>query len=136
MADPYTIGISTGAALGATVAIFLSAILQIASVPILPAAFIGAIATLILVIKIASMSRTLDASSLIVFWLMGSLASRTWQHVFVIIPIVVLGGIVVTVYGRELNILSIGKEDAQSLGGQCEESAYDTPSYSFSYNTR
>lgn len=144
LADPYTIGISTGAALGATVAIFLSAILQIASVPLLPAAFVGAIGTLILVIKIASLSRTLDASSLIVagiivssmgsaaisllkslsgdevslivFWLMGSLASRTWQHVLVIMPIVVLGGVVVTVYGRELNILSIGEEDAKTLG--------------------
>ena len=144
LADPYTIGISTGAALGATVAIFFSAILQIASIAIMPAAFVGAIGTLFLVIKIAGNSQTFNSSSLIVagiivasigsaaisllkslsgdevslivFWLMGSLASRTWQHVMVLVPIIVLGAFIATIYGRELNLLSIGEEDALSLG--------------------
>lgn len=144
LADPYTIGISTGAALGATSAIFLSAILQIASIPVMPAAFVGAVGTLFLVIKIAgskgsfhssslivagiivssigsaaiSLLKSLsgDEVSLIVFWLMGSLASRTWQHVMVLVPVILIGGLVATVYGRELNLLSIGEEDALSLG--------------------
>ncbi len=144
LADPYTIGISTGAALGATVAIFFSAILQIASIPVMPAAFVGAVGTLYLVIKIAGNSRTFNSSSLIVagiivssigsaaisllkslsgdevslivFWLMGSLASRTWQHVVVLVPVIIIGGVIATVYGRELNLLSMGEEDALSLG--------------------
>lgn len=144
LADPYTIGISTGAALGATIAIFLSAILQIATIAILPAAFIGALVTLFVVIKIAGNNQTLSSSSLIVagiivssigsaaislikslsgdevslivFWLMGSLASRTWEHVLVLAPVVVFGALICHRYARELNILSLGEESALSVG--------------------
>lgn len=144
LADPYTIGISTGAALGATIAIFLSSILQIANVAILPAAFIGALVTLFIVIKIAGNSHTLSASSLIVagiivssigsaaislikslsgdevsiivFWLMGSLASRTWGHVLIIIPVVVIGSLICYRYGREINILCTGELNAVTYG--------------------
>lgn len=144
LADPYTIGISTGAALGATVAIFFSAIVQMAEIPVMPAAFVGAVGTLFLVIKVAGKSRAFNSSSLIiagiivssigsaaisllkslsgdevsliVFWLMGSLASRTWQHVGVLVPVIAIGLMVATIYGRELNLLSIGEEDALSLG--------------------
>ena len=144
LADPYTIGVSTGAALGATIAIFLSSILQIAQVAILPAAFIGALATLFLVLKIAGKSNTLSSSSLvltgiivssicsaaisfiknaageevsiIVFWLMGSLASRTWYHVLVLAPVIMIGAFVVTRYGNELDILCTGEDNARIYG--------------------
>lgn len=144
LADPYTIGISTGAALGATIAIFVSAIIQVASVAILPAAFVGAMITLLLVLKIAGNSKTLSSSSLIVagiivssigsaaisllkslsgdevslivFWLMGSLASRTWQHVWVIAPVIIIGLIVFRHYGQELNLLCTGEVNARNYG--------------------
>lgn len=144
LADPFTIGISTGAALGATIAIFVSAILQIASVAILPAAFIGALVTLVLVMRIAGKNQGLSASSLIVagiivssigsaaislikslsgddvslivFWLMGSLASRTWQHVLIIAPVILISGYVARRYGKELNILCTGEVNAMTYG--------------------
>lgn len=144
LADPYTIGISTGAALGATIAIFVSAILQIASIAILPAAFTGALLTLLLVIRIAGRHKNLSSSSLIiagiivssigsaaisfikslageevsliVFWLMGSLASRTWQHVLVIVPVVVIGLVIFWHYGQELNLLCTGEVNARNYG--------------------
>ncbi len=143
LADPYTIGISTGAALGAVIAIYVSAILQIVAIAILPAAFGGALLTLIIVMKIADQqglssgsliiagiivssigsaaisfikSMAGDEVSLIVFWLMGSLASRTWQHVLVIVPITLIGGYVCYHYGRELNIICTGDEHAQTYG--------------------
>jgi iron complex transport system permease protein len=144
LADPFTMGISTGAALGATIAIYMSAILQIASVAIVPSAFVGALITLMIVMKIAGSSQTLSASSLIVagiivssigsaaislikslsgdevsiivFWLMGSLSSRTWQHVAIIVPVVVIGGYIGSRYGRELNILCTGEVNGTAYG--------------------
>lgn len=144
LADPYTIGVSTGAALGATIAIYVSSILQIAQVAVLPAAFAGAIATLFLVLKIAGKSHTLSSSSLvltgiiissicsaaisfiknaagdevsiIVFWLMGSLASRTWSHVLILIPVIAVGGLIVRHYGTELDILCTGEDNARIYG--------------------
>lgn len=144
LADPYTIGISTGAALGASIAIYLTGILQIATIPILPAAFVGAISTLILVTSIANRSRGMNAANLIiagiivssilsagisfiknaageevgaiVFWLMGSLASRTWNHVLVIVPVVIICSLVIFRYADELNLLGTGEDTAKGLG--------------------
>lgn len=144
LADPYTIGISTGAALGASIAIYVSGILAIAAIPILPAAFIGAFLTLSIVMKIANRSTNLNASNLIiagiivssimsagisfiknaageevgaiVFWIMGSLASRSWEHVMVVIPITVICIAVCVYYANELNILCTGDDYAHILG--------------------
>lgn len=144
LADPYTLGISTGAALGASIAIFISGILQIASIPVLPAAFAGAILTLILVSSIANRGNGLSSNNLIiagiivgsimsagisflknaageevgaiVFWLMGSLASRTWEHVLVIIPVVMICSGICYYYASELNLLCTGEDNAKALG--------------------
>lgn len=144
LADPYTIGISTGAALGATIAIYISSILQIAHVAVLPSAFIGAILTLFIVIKISSKSHTLSSSSLIisgiivssigsafislikslagdevsiiVFWLMGSLASRTWEHVIILLPVILIAILICLRYSNELNIFCTGEKNALTYG--------------------
>lgn len=144
LADPYTIGISTGAALGATIAIYLSSILGILYVAILPSAFAGALIALFIVISIAGKSQWFSASSLIiagiivssigsaaislikslsgdevsiiVFWLMGSLAARTWNHVLILIPVIIGSGIVCYKYGSELNLISLGEINAKTLG--------------------
>jgi len=112
LADPYTLGISTGAALGASISIYVTGILAIASLPVLPMAFLGAVLTLFLVMSIANKSRGLSSANLIIagiivssimsagisfiknaagddvgaiiFWLLGSLASRTWTHVLIL----------------------------------------------------
>lgn len=149
LADPYTIGISTGAALGATIAIYLSSIIGIIYVAILPSAFIGALIALFIVIKIAGKSQWFSASSLIiagiivssigsaaislikslsgdevsiiVFWLMGSLAARTWGHVLILIPVILGCGLVCYRYGAELNLISLGEVNAKTLGVEVKQ---------------
>ena len=56
----------------------------------------------------------------IVYWMMGSLSGRSWNHVKASLPYLVLGGLVVLFYSRELNILLVGEETAQNLGVNVE----------------
>lgn len=144
LADPYTIGVSTGAAFGATVIIYINLFISAVQIPIMPFAFIGALCTLLIVMRIANSSGVINSSNLIiagiivssilsagisflknaageqvsviVFWIMGSLAAKSWTHVIVVTPIV-LGGILVAYYfSKDLDILSLGDKDAKSLG--------------------
>jgi iron complex transport system permease protein len=144
LADPFTLGISTGAAFGASISIYITGILAIAVLPILPMAFIGAVLTLFLVISIANKSKGISSGNLIIsgiivsaimsagisfiknaagddvgaiiFWLMGSLASRTWTHVLVVFISVVVGCVICFYYANELNILCMGETSAKGLG--------------------
>lgn len=144
LADPYTIGVSTGAAFGASIALYFNLFLVKLQLPITPFAFLGAIITLLLVLKISNrggvistsnmiiagiiMSTILSAGisfiknaageqvSIIIFWLMGSLSSRTWAHVLLIVPIIIIGTIIAIYFSEDLNILCIGEKDAKSLG--------------------
>lgn len=52
----------------------------------------------------------------IMFWLLGSLNSRTWVHVGIALPCVVVGSSVALFYYRELDILLMGQETAYTLG--------------------
>ena len=144
LADPYTLGISTGAALGASIAIFISGILAIADIPVLPCAFAGAILTLFVVTEISKSSGNINSNNLIiagiivssilsagisfiknaageevgaiVFWIMGSLSARTWTHVIVLVPVVLLCTLICIYYSDELNILCTGDDYAKMLG--------------------
>lgn len=55
-----------------------------------------------------------------VFWLMGGLDSRTWSHLQVALPGILLGGVIAMLYRRELDILLMGTETACSLGVKVE----------------
>ncbi len=55
-----------------------------------------------------------------IFWLMGGLDSRTWSHVGMTLPGVILGSLIALFYSRELDILLLGQETAQSLGVDVE----------------
>jgi iron complex transport system permease protein len=144
LADPYTLGISTGAAFGASLSIYFSVILGIAFLPVLPAAFIFAMITLIVVILMANRSSGLNASNLIisgiivgsvlsagitfiknaagedvaaiVFWLMGNLSARTWSDVLILFPFTFVGCMICFYYSNEINILCMGDENAKKLG--------------------
>jgi iron complex transport system permease protein len=54
--------------------------------------------------------------SAIVFWLMGSLSSRTWLNVSTVVPIVTIASIIAYVYANDLNIMTAGESNAQTLG--------------------
>ncbi len=143
LADPYTLGVSTGAAFGAAVALLgnIDAV-AVLSVPLF--AFAGAVGVLAVVLWLASVDGRLHANTLIlagivvgailaagisflkyladeqvsviIFWLMGSFASRSWIHVGVVLAAVLAGGAVIFAYGRDLDILALGDRSAESLG--------------------
>ncbi|MGD8837209.1 MAG: iron ABC transporter permease [Desulfobacteraceae bacterium] len=143
LADPYTLGVSAGAAFGASLAIVLNiGFLGSASVPLF--AFIGACVTLALVIYLSSASQALSSHNLIlsgiivtailsagisflkymadeqvaviIFWLMGSFASKTWMDVGLTAGVISAGTLVCLFFSRDLNMIALGRRSAAALG--------------------
>ncbi len=63
-----------------------------------------------------NLSRSPYATLEIIFWQLGSIADRSLDHVFLILPLVAAGWLLLAMNGRALNALSLGEETAQSLG--------------------
>ncbi|MGI6468098.1 MAG: iron chelate uptake ABC transporter family permease subunit [Syntrophomonadaceae bacterium] len=145
MADPYVIGVSSGAALGAVAAILLLGNLGIRYSYSIPAfAFVCAILTILLVYNLARTGGKVPVMTLllagiavnsflsalqslamfysgdqlhqVVFWLMGGFSSRGWEYIGMFMPYAVIGTAIAFLYTRELNGMLIGEEQAQHLG--------------------
>lgn len=56
----------------------------------------------------------------ILFWLMGGLDSRTWEHLWLLLPCLVAGLVVALIYARDLDVLLLGEESAQAVGVDVE----------------
>lgn len=149
LADPYTIGVSTGAAFGAVLTIYLNMVYGL-FIPITPIAFVFAIITLIIILKIAGFNHTLHTSRLIlagiivgsifsagisllksmagedvsamVFWLMGRLSAKSWQDVMILFPLVSIGTILAYTMSDDLDVLTLGINEAKSVGLDGEKS--------------
>ena len=74
-------------------------------------ALAGALTSLVL-----NLSPNPYAASEIMFWMMGSLADRSWLHVALAAPIMVLGWALLATTGRGLNALTLGEDAAASMG--------------------
>ncbi len=149
LADPYILGMSAGAGLGAVIALTLTASATAARFGVVPAgAFVGAIATIALVVRLASLRGVLDVTSLllagvaisyalsavtafvmvffresmasVVFWMMGGLGGASWPYVWMITPMLVIGLAVPMLATRELNLMLLGEERASELGVDVE----------------
>ena len=144
LADPFTLGVSGGAAFGAALAISLGLTGAFMGFGLPLAAFAGASAalgavlflgriggglrreTLVLAGVVVSaflaaliaLVKALDESSVtgIVFWIMGSFQGRGWAEVALLAPGLALGGAVALLLRRELDILSLGDQTARHLG--------------------
>ncbi len=143
LADPYTLGISAGAAFGGSIALLFDINwFGIYSVSIF--AFLGALGTLIAVLGISRSSGTFSSHTLIlsgiivsailsalisfikymadeqvavlIFWLMGSFVSKSWTDVAVTFSFVIAGFLVFLFFARELDIICLGDRTASSLG--------------------
>ncbi len=143
LADPYTLGISAGAAFGASIALLADVtFMGIYSVPFF--AFIGAVTTLAAVMLLSSSNGRISSTnlilsgiivaailsagisfikyvadeqvSIIIFWLMGSFGSKIWSDVFLTFLFVSIGLVVSVFFARDLNIISLGDRSASSLG--------------------
>ena len=55
-----------------------------------------------------------------IFWTMGGLDGRSWQHILYSAPVLVPGMIVLSFFARDLNLFTLGEEEASSLGMKVE----------------
>lgn len=142
LAEPYLLGVSGGAAVGAVLAV--SAGLAFALVPL--AAFTGAIAAVVLALSVAHATRgrgdprilvmagvvvgafanavimivmaNADASKIrgAIWWMMGSVADASWSQSAWLGAYVLAGGATLVAFGRTLDALSLGEDSAAGLG--------------------
>jgi iron complex transport system permease protein len=142
LAEPGLLGVSAGAALGSVVAIYfgLTSVFELTGPLMGLAGAIGASALTfalgrnggMLALVLAGSAVTGLASACIslalnlapnpyaayeiMSWLLGSLEDRGWNHVQLILPFVLVGGAMLLVLGRGLDALSLGEQQAASLG--------------------
>ncbi len=146
LADPYTLGVSSGASVGAVMTLFFSLSAPVLGMFTLPAfSMMGALLTMFLVLgfaklvdkamkmetliltgiiissflsSIISLMIALTGEELrqIISWLMGSVSMRGWPYVKMILPFVIVGTILLWLNRRELNAMLFGEERAKYLG--------------------
>jgi len=144
LAEPFILGISGGASIGAAVAIVSGAVaLSYFSLPLF--AFVGAIVVLSIVLLLSrgmgvEYSNNVMLSGIIVgtlcssilmfiistlgenelnsitWWMLGNLQPGDTRLLFVVAVIVVLGTFVLFLFGRSINVISMGEEMAYYLG--------------------
>jgi iron complex transport system permease protein len=145
LADPYILGVSSGASLGAALVIMFGSQLGLTGSWALPlVAFVGGVVTLFVVYRLSSagskvrmetlllsgvivqaflgaglslvLSMSQDKMQQIIYWLMGSLTLSDWSSGAVIAPYSLVGLFIMYGFSRELNILSLGEQTAHHLG--------------------
>jgi iron complex transport system permease protein len=146
LADPYTLGISSGASIGAVLTLFFGISLPFARAFTLPVlSILFAFATILFVLFFArrvdvlmrvetiiltgiilssflgafiSLMIALSGEELrqIIGWLLGSVSMRGWDYIKIMIPFFVVGMLILLMNTRELNAMSFGEERAQHLG--------------------
>nr|WP_216831683.1 iron ABC transporter permease [Alkalihalobacterium elongatum] len=146
LADPYTLGVSSGAAVGAVAVMFFGITLPFLGFYTLPViSIIAGFFTLFLVIFFArALNRSMAAHTVILVgiilssflgsfislmialtgeelrqiigWLMGSVSMRGWSYVYLIAPFFLAGFLILLFNAKELNALAFGEETAKHLG--------------------
>jgi iron complex transport system permease protein len=147
LADPYILGVSSGAAVGAIVAILLG--LSTSSLGLPLASFLGALLTILVVFYFGRQDGRIHPNTLllagvisgsflsalimffisisqkeelhtIIFWLMGDFSFSNARAIFVILPYIVLGVFLLYLRSRQLNLILSGEENAIQLGVDVE----------------
>jgi iron complex transport system permease protein len=146
LASPHILGVSAGASLGAGLIILTGFSLPLLKGFTLPAAgFLFGLFTIFLVISFSSrLDNALSNNTIILFgmvfslfvnailttlsalyreelknllyWQMGSFALKGWSYVGLMLPFFILGSLGLIRYTREMDILTFGEEQAQSMG--------------------
>jgi iron complex transport system permease protein len=142
LAEPALLGVSAGAALGAVLGIYFGLASHFAyAAPFL--GLVGALLASLVTFALGSGGGTISlvlagaaVSSLaaagislalnfapnpyavyeIMTWLLGSLADRSWLHVWLVAPFVIIGAVMLLATGRGLDALALGEAQASSLG--------------------
>lgn len=146
LADPYILGISSGASLGATAAILLGVGAWLGPNSVGIAAFGGAFAISLAVLFISNLGGRSNSMKLllagmalsavcgafssfivyfannkegiqtITYWMMGSLAGAQWDELIIIAPIIILASLFFWTQSRVLNLMLLGDESAITMG--------------------
>jgi iron complex transport system permease protein len=146
LADPYTLGVSSGASVGAVLTLFFQLSIPVIgsfTLPLLSILFSWAtiffvlafarkiersmrVETIILTGIIFSsflgafislmIALTGDELRQIIGWLLGSVSMRGWEYIRIILPFFILGSIILILNAKELNAMSFGEERAHHLG--------------------
>lgn len=145
LADPYLIGVASGAGLGAVLAMTFQPERTTTALLMVPlAAFIAALITVAVVYAMARVGKTIPATQLILagvavsafatavtsflmlrstgelrralVWQMGGAAMSGWDPVLAVLPFIALGVGVLLTLGHSLNVLQFGDEQAAQLG--------------------
>jgi len=146
LADPYTLGVSSGASVGAVITLFFGLSIPFAgsfTLPILSVLF--SLITIFLVLLFArKVERSMKVETIIltgiifssflgaiislmialtgeelrmiISWLLGSVSMRGWPYVQIILPFFIAGSVLLLLNGRELNAMSFGEERAKHIG--------------------
>jgi iron complex transport system permease protein len=145
LADPYTLGVSSGSSVGAALLIYFGlqySLIGQWSVPL--AAFAAGMLSLWLVLLLARANGAMRVETLILsgvvmqaffgsivsflvalsdqsvnqilFWLMGSLSMRGWSYSAVLAPYAFIGFILLILHARQLNLFALGERHAAHLG--------------------
>ncbi|MFA4836425.1 MAG: iron chelate uptake ABC transporter family permease subunit [Dehalococcoidia bacterium] len=146
LADPYLIGVSQGAFLGAVIGMLLPSdwqgISNFETVPLL--AFAGALFAVAVVYSLARTGKSLPVTTLIlagvalgaflgsitwylmiisddklhgiIFWMLGRFSLSNWDQVLSVLPFMLIGTLVIGLHARPLNVMQLDEEQAQQLG--------------------
>ncbi len=146
LADPYTLGVSSGASLGAVITLFFQFTIPFVgrfTLPVLSILF--SFLTIFLVLSFARkiersmrvetiiltgiifssflgalislmIALTGDELRQIIGWLLGSVSMRGWEYIKIIVPFFILGSAILIFNTKELNAMSFGEERAHHLG--------------------
>jgi iron complex transport system permease protein len=145
LADPFLIGVASGAGLGAVIAMSIRWPYSFWGLMAIPmAAFIAALLTVFIVYTLARVGRTIPTTNLILAgvafssfatsltsflmlrstnevrralgWLLGGASQSGWTAILAITPYLIIGLGILLVSGHTLNLLQFGDDQAQQLG--------------------
>jgi len=146
LASPYIIGVSSGAALGAGLVVLTGFAIPLLGNFTLPfAGFVSGLLTVLFVISFSSrLDRSMSNNTVILFgmvfslfinailttlialyreemrnlihWQMGTFSLKGWSYSGLMLPFLIAGCAVIIRYTREMDMLSFGEDDAQSMG--------------------
>ena len=148
--DPYILGISSGASLGAAIAFILG--WDAALFGITLPALVTALFTLLLILGIARIKGKHNTNTLLLigialnffisavitllvvvnqkdmhkiyFWTMGSLTHVSWLEIAWLLPIMIICIGILFYYAKAMNIMQVGTETAQTLGIDTQKTTY------------
>jgi iron complex transport system permease protein len=146
LADPYTLGVSSGASVGAVITLFFQLSIPFIGSFTLPlVSILFSLVTIVFVLAFArKMERSMRVETIIltgiifssflgalislmialtgdelrqiISWLLGSVSMRGWEYIKIILPFFIIGSLILILNAKELNAMSFGEERAQHLG--------------------